>query len=97
MAPRRKLKPRRTPRTLDNFAPGSTLEAVDETRMALIDARKAIHRGECAEAERHILTADHWLTEGTARGLASKPLTELFFDVLAGLRTCRAPRARKRR
>lgn len=70
---------------------------MDETRNALMDAGKAIHRGECAEAERHILTADHWLTQGAARGLASKALTASFFDVLKELRTCRAPRARKRR
>jgi hypothetical protein len=43
MASRRKLKPKRKARTLGNFAPGSMLEAMDETRNAVIDAGKAIH------------------------------------------------------
>jgi len=96
MASRRKLKPKRKPRALGNFAPGSMLEAMDETRNAVIDAGKAIHRGDCDEAGRHAATAEHWLAKGTERGFTSKPLTAAFFDMIAALRTCR-PAKRKRR
>jgi hypothetical protein len=90
MASRRKLKPKRKARTLGNFAPGSMLEAMDETRNAVTDAGKAIHRGDCAEAERHAATADWWLTEGAARGFASKSLTTAFFDMIAQARQAQA-------
>lgn len=86
--------PKRKP--LGNFAPGTRLEAMDETRTALLDADKALQRSACDEARAHVAQAERWLKTGAQRGFTSAPLTAMVDERRRDLRTCKPPRAKRK-
>ena len=88
MATRRTRKPRKPL--------GYALDAFNRTRDALYFSEAAARKGACAKAGAHFEEATRWFKLATERGSATPGLRRAFAEGERELRTCAAPKAKRK-